>query len=343
MKSGGQQLLLIDDDPVTVRMLEKVFSTTEFAVHSLQSGPAATGAFSHDLDVVLLDRFLRDADAGELLTRLRSERPEAQVMVMTEFPSVDSCLEFMRLGAYDYLPMPFDSLRLVVEKARRAAERAATERELKRLKSLVDATNRDIECALAQTGARAEATVIGLVQALEARDISRRGHAERVGRSAEKVARSLGLGADEVELVGSAARMVDVGYVSLPDRVVLKPAPLTDEERQLVQNHVAASCDALSALPRGRQLLPLVRHHHERWDGGGYPAGLAGHAIPMGARIIAAADTFDALITPRPYREQRSHVGALGEMQELAGKQLDPDVVGALVSVQSTGAVPGNA
>jgi|tagenome__1003787_1003787.scaffolds.fasta_scaffold20667829_2 two-component system cell cycle response regulator len=156
-------------------------------------------------------------------------------------------------------------------------------------------------------------------------------HARAVASLAGRVCARLGLDEDQTRLIERAALLHDIGKLGVPRRILDKPGPLDDAEWQVVRRHPVLGEAVVRALGSDPAVGPLVRHHHERWDGGGYPDGLAGTGIPLGARIIAACDTFDAITSPRPYREARSAWSALAEITSVADRQLDADVVAALV------------
>jgi diguanylate cyclase (GGDEF)-like protein len=156
-------------------------------------------------------------------------------------------------------------------------------------------------------------------------------HSEAVIEMSAGVARTLGLRETEVEWIRSAALLHDIGKVAIPDEILHKPGPLNDEEWLLMKQHPVIGERILRVLPGMGPIARIVRHEHERWDGGGYPDGLAGEDIPIGSRIIIAADTYHAITSDRPYRAARSHREAIEELTRCSSTQFDPDVVGALV------------
>jgi len=170
-----------------------------------------------------------------------------------------------------------------------------------------------------------------LVVTLTERDGYTGEHSEAVVEMSAGVARSLGLRDTEVEWVRSAALLHDIGKVAIPDEILHKPGPLNDEEWVLMKQHPVIGERILRVLPGMGPVARIVRHEHERWDGGGYPDGLAGEDIPIGSRIIIAADTYHAITSDRPYRAARSHEEAIEELTKCAGTQFDPAVTGALI------------
>jgi diguanylate cyclase (GGDEF)-like protein len=179
-----------------------------------------------------------------------------------------------------------------------------------------------------------------LLSALTERDPVLGGHLSVVAELAERTARRLGLSRDELEVVRHAAELHDVGKVAIPDQILSKAGPLTEDEWTFVRRHTLAGERIIAAAPALTAVARLVRSSHERWDGTGYPDGLAGEAIPLGARIVAVADAFDAMTSGRPYRAAISHEQALAELHRCAGTQFDPTVVAAFTATASAAAVP---
>jgi two-component system cell cycle response regulator len=179
--------------------------------------------------------------------------------------------------------------------------------------------------------------VEALAALVEARDAYTGAHNQDVAALAIRLAVALGLGAAEARAVGVAARLHDVGKVAVPDAVLRKPGRLTPEEWAQMRRHLVIGADVVGRVPALRGVAPLARAHHERWDGCGYPDGLAGGAIPLGARVIAACDAYGAMTTERPYQEARTAAWALAKLRRCAGTQFDPAVVTALERVLTAG------
>ncbi|HOC43376.1 MAG TPA: HD domain-containing phosphohydrolase [Thermoanaerobaculales bacterium] len=176
-----------------------------------------------------------------------------------------------------------------------------------------------------------------LANAIEARNAHASGHTWRVGVLAQATARRLGLGKPDLQAVALGSVLHDIGEIGIPDGILTKPGPLTPEEEEQVMRHPSIGARLLRSVPALEHLVPLVLHHHERYDGTGYPHGLAENAIPFGARLLAAADALDAMTSDRPYRERLGPATAIAELEEGAGGQFDPDVVGALVEAYHAG------
>ncbi len=176
-----------------------------------------------------------------------------------------------------------------------------------------------------------------LAAAIDAKDDYTRGHSERVAATATEIARRMGMPLTEVEYVTTAARMHDIGKIGVPDHVLHKRGALTVEEQAIVAAHPDIGARILAPIHTLREVVPIVRHHHEHYDGNGYPLGLRGEAIPLGARVVAVADAIDAMITDRPYRRGMQITVALTELQQWAGSHYDPRVVATAVQLYEAG------
>ncbi|MBN1826690.1 MAG: HD-GYP domain-containing protein [Candidatus Eisenbacteria bacterium] len=189
--------------------------------------------------------------------------------------------------------------------------------------------------------------VRSLVNTIEAKDEYTRGHSERVFRISLLIGNRLGFPAPRIQDLSWAALLHDVGKIAINDKVLLKPGRLTDEEYEIVKTHPGAGVRMLEPIAQLSNILPGIRHHHERYDGRGYPDGLAGEKIPLDGRIIAVADTYDAITTARPYRPAGSHEKAVDIIRSVAGTQLDPEMVRVFLELAADGAVespePGGA
>ena len=176
-------------------------------------------------------------------------------------------------------------------------------------------------------------SLLGLANALEAKDPCTRGHSERVGASARRLGAALGLPADEIDTLTQAGLLHDIGKIGVPEAVLRKRGALDPDEWALMRQHPVIGAQIVAPFEFFADGALVIRHHHERWDGSGYPDGLAAGAIPLGARIVAVADVLDALTSERPYRAALSVDAALAYLAAEAGHTLDPDVVAALLGV----------
>jgi len=201
----------------------------------------------------------------------------------------------------------------------------------------LQSSKRELEGALHSLRETNRAVLSALADAIDARDPHTRKHSDDAAEMASAVARALGVPDNEVETIRLAAILHDIGKLGIPDRILCKPGPLTPEERAIIQRHPDLGADIVEHIPFLRGVADLVRHHQERYDGRGYPAGLAANAIPLGARIVAVVDAYSAMTSDRPYRKALTHGEAIAELRRHAGTQFSPEVVSAFVAVMEGG------
>ena len=179
-------------------------------------------------------------------------------------------------------------------------------------------------------------SLLGLANALEAKDAYTKGHSERVGAWSRGVAAALGLPPADVDMIGQAGLLHDIGKIGIPEAILRKPGPLEDQEWAVMRNHPLIGAQIVAPFDFFGAGALMIRHHHERWDGSGYPDGLVGDEIPIGARIIAVADVYDALTSNRPYRAAMPHATVIARLGEASGRTLDEDAVAAFVDLIQT-------
>ena len=180
-------------------------------------------------------------------------------------------------------------------------------------------------------------SLLGLANALEAKDVYTRGHSERVGASSRRLAITLGLAPAEVEVIARAGLLHDIGKIGIPEAVLRKTGTLSPEEWEVMRRHPEIGAQIVAPFEFFTAGAVIIRHHHERVDGSGYPDRLAGAAIPLGARIVAVADVYDALTSDRPYRSARSSDAARAHLEAQAGRGLDEEIVGAFLGLVHQG------
>ena len=313
-------VLVVDDDPVIAKFLAHLLARDGCRVAVARTGDDALARVAaNPPDLVLLDLRMPGMGGLEVCRRLKAD-PATRlipVLVLTgEDPSEARVLAW-EAGADEYLTKPV-----------RAADVAARVRSLLRLKAAQDELD------------SAQAALIAFARAVEAKCPTTLGHTERVTDLAVRLATRLGLPAAERETVRRGAVLHDIGKISIPDAVLNKPGRLTAEEFAVVKRHPAEGVRIVEPLRSLRATIPLIRWHHERANGTGYPDGLSGEAIPRTARIVAVADVYDALHSHRPYRPAMTHDESLRVMREdAAGGGLDPELVEALAT--ELGGSPG--
>lgn len=330
-------LLIIDDQPENIRLLVRILSQAGYLNLTTGTDPSRVSEL-HALckpDIVLLDLHMPTCDGFAVLEKLAPfiygvER--LPVVMITGDDSSEVKRRALSLGAKDFVSKPFDQAEVVL-RIRNLLETQFLHQKLRRqnseLEKKVAARTRELEESQMEMLER-------LAAAVEFRDDDTGDHTKRVGLVSGRLAEAIGLGANAAELVRRAAPLHDIGKVGIPDGILLKPGPLTQQERTIMQTHTTIGSRMLS---KGRSELVrlcqrIARSHHERWDGSGYPDGLAQQAIPLEARIVAVADFLDALTHERPYRGARPVAETLDSIIAASGTHFDPVVVEALTRIE---------
>lgn len=301
-------ILVVDDDPTNVELLERYLQETMGCrVTTLLDGKE-TIATVHSArpDLILLDVMMPDISGFEICEHLKHD-PETQdipIILLTALNTIRDKVRGLEAGADDFIGKPFDPLEL-----------QARIRSLLRIKYLHDQLE------------RAEHVLFALVRAVEAKDPYTRGHSQRIAEYTIRLARRIKLPEREARALRYAAYLHDIGKIGIPEQILYKNGALNERERTIIREHPRIGANILQPLRFATEVAPIVEAHHEHWDGSGYPNGLRGEEIPIGARILAIADSFDAMTTDRPYRKKLSLQEALRRLQEGAGKQWDPRLV----------------
>lgn len=321
----GERVLVVDDHPpvarTVVRWLEREGLTCDTA-HTLPDARRLIAR--NDYDIVFADVHMPGGSGLDLAREVKEHDSTIQVIIITGSTTIETAVEALRLNADDYMVKPFEPGAL-----RHAAERAGEHRRL-----LLEnrSYRRTLEARVREQARRLErlylSSIHSLVTALEAKDAHTRGHSDRVAEYAMKLLEELDTGIDP-ESMRVGARLHDIGKIGIRTDILLKDGPLDRDEVLQVHQHPSIGVQILSPLLDDQVALDVVAHHHERWDGRGYPDGLAGEAIPLAARIVAVADTYDAMTTARPYRAAATPGEAIAEILAEAGTQFDPAVVKA--------------
>lgn len=318
------RVLVVDDDDAVARTIARWLLREGFIVEVAHSpAEALERAERFPCDLVFSDIRMPGGSGLELARRFKEEDPAIQVVLITGTTELEPAIEALRLHADDYLIKPFDAAALL-----RATRRAAEHRRL-----LLEnrAYRAELEERVREQARRLErlylSGVHSLVRALEAKDPHTRGHSDRVADFAAALAAEVG-GVD-AETVRVGAQLHDIGKIGVMSAVLWKPGPLTADEHAHVRTHPVVGEQILAPMLDEQVILAIVRHHHERWDGAGYPDGLRGAETPLAARIVAVADAYDAMTTSRPYRIARTPAQAIAEIEAEAGTQFDPDIAAA--------------
>jgi putative two-component system response regulator len=313
------RILVIDDEDVIRMLVMEILESAGHDVTGADSAERALGLLEEsDFDLVVSDVVMPGLSGLELLEAVRARRASLPVVLVTGAGTYDTLSQALTRGAAGLVTKPFAHAELQTA-VTDALERANRSREELR------------ERLLAPTLASA------LANAIEARDEYLHGHCERLASLAVRLAELLGLPADEVEMIRLGAILHDVGKIGIPDRVLLKPSALDEEERRIVETHPEIGDKLLAPLDLLAGARPIVRHHHERLDGAGYPDGLAGDAIPLGARIVAVADAVEVMSSRQLYRQPRTPEQIVDELRAHRGTQWDSGIVDLALGLIASG------
>lgn len=328
--------VLIVDDEEPIRNALKKFLTQQGYEVSL-AGTAAEAlavAKRQRLTAVLLDMRLPDLSGMDLLPDLLEVDADLAILMLTAVNDATTASLCIQRGATDYLtkPLDLDDLDSALRHALRRRGTRIEEQSLQHwLKEEVAVRSAELRRERAKLEQVTTATLEALVNALEAKDEYLRGHSARVADLAALVAAEMGLDDEQVEQLRRAGRLHDIGKIGISEQVLQKHGPLTPEEFTHVKEHVTIGSQILSPLTHLGDIIAFVRHHHEHWDGGGYPDGLKGEQIPLGARILGVVEIYDALTTARPYQERMEPDAAVARMKALSARVIDPTAYDALV------------
>jgi response regulator RpfG family c-di-GMP phosphodiesterase len=332
-----RRLLVVDDDDEVRAVVAELLAAEGYAPEQAATAEGALErARAEHFPLVITDLKLPDQDGLWLLRALRAELPETAVIVMTGYGQVESAVDALKAGAADYLTKPIRVNHLAAA-ALRALDRRRVVMETRQyqaaLEGAVEEKARALEAAYAQISETYRITLEALVTALDARECETGAHSQRVVRFSLAIGDALGVVGKERDDLARGALLHDIGKIGIPDHILLKPARLTPEEWVEMRKHPEIGARILSGIEFLAPAAEIVLAHQERWDGQGYPRGLAGTDIPLGARIFAVADTFDAITTDRPYRKGRPFQAAKDEVRRWSGAQFDPAVVEAATAI----------
>ncbi len=335
---ANEHILVVDDEELIREIICNVLNEAGFECHPVNSGAEALTVLRTDgnYSAVVSDVIMDGMDGLTLLSKIRLDHPDLPVVMVTAVHDISVALAAIRNGAYDYLLKPFEreqllaSVRRAVENRRLKSENLAYQTKLE---SLVSARTDMLRQALTDLERSYDITLEALGDALDLKDAETEGHSKRVTAFTIAIARAMGLPQDRVRVIARGAFLHDVGKMAIPDAILRKPGRLSAEEQEIMQRHAQLGYQMLRKIPFLHEAADIVYSHQERFDGTGYPRGLSGDQIPLGARVFAIADTFDAVTSDRPYRAAQSISSGRREIERQSGKQFDPDIVKVFLSV----------
>jgi len=328
------RVLIVDDEPNIRDVLMRALGRENYGLMQAPCAEVALEIFSREgADVVLSDLQMPGMSGIDLLREVKAIDETVGFVILTGAGTMGDAIQALRHQADEYLLKPFnlEEVSIAVERSMRHRRLVLENRYYQtHLEELVAAQADQLEDLFVDA-------LLSLANAIEARDGYTRGHVERVTRYAVSIGAELDMSGEELRNLWVAALLHDVGKIGVPDTILRKAGRLTPEEYEMMKRHPGIGAAIMERSAFLRPALEGVLHHQERWDGGGYPLGLKGGAISLDGRILAVADTFDAIISTRPYREQRPAEEAIAELRRCAGTQFDPVVVAAVVRAWSKG------
>jgi response regulator RpfG family c-di-GMP phosphodiesterase len=336
-----RRVLIVDDDRQIRRVLSEFFEGAGFTCRQAVNGKEGLALFQAERPPLTVTDVQMPALSGvEFLKQARALDPDAAFLVLTGVGDIQTAVESLKYGAYDFILKPVN-----MEELLNAAERALEHRALilerreyhALLERRVAEATRDLEATLGALEETYRSTLEALGSAIDTRDLGTQAHSRRVRGYSLTIARAHGM-TDEAHLrtLEHGVLLHDIGKIGIPDAILLKPGPLTPAEWKIMRTHPEIGRQLVEQIAFLRPAVPIVYHHHERWDGTGYPQGLKGEAIPLGARIFAVADAFDAMTFDRPYSRAIDFEAARAEIRRSAGAHFDPAVVKSFMGVPVT-------
>lgn len=332
-----ENILVVDDEEAIREVVSTMLESKGYHCTAVQNGRVAQEQVKKSTpDLVLSDMIMPEMDGLKFLEWMRQYDPEVPVIMVTAIHDISTALEAIRRGAYDYILKPFekDQLFLGVGRALQHRRLIIENRSYQsNLEQLVEERTARLEAALDQLEQSYDDTLEALGSALDLKDAETEGHCQRVTAFCISIAKEMPVPAPYLAVLARAAFLHDIGKMAIPDGILRKPGPLNDDEKQIMRKHCEIGYNMLIRIPFLRDAAEIVLAHQEFYDGSGYPRGLKGDQIPLGARIFTIADSLDAMISDRPYRRALPMSHAREEILRCSGSQFDPKVVEVFVSI----------
>ena len=338
---ASERILIVDDEPYVRTLMAAMLEKSSYATVLAANGAEAIEHVEQDppYDLILSDIVMNGVDGIGLLERARELHPNTPIVMVTAIHDVAVAISAMRKGAYDYLLKPFEKEQLLATVRRALDYRRLVQQNLiyrHNLEQLVSARTEMLRQAMADLERSYDITLEALGDALDLKDAETEGHSRRVTAYTIALARHCGVELAQTRIIARGAFLHDIGKMAIPDAILLKPGRLDPEEQSIMREHCARGYQIVRKIPFLEEAAEIVYSHQEYYDGNGYPRGLRGEEIPLGARIFAVADTLDAITSDRPYRKARTYAVAREEISRCAGTQFDPNVVDVYLGLPDT-------
>ena len=334
-----QERILIVDDEETVRTLTAaMLAHSGYTATTTASAEEALTRLSQDpdYDLVLSDIMMPSTDGFTLLDQIITDHPGLPVVLFSAINDVHVVTNAFRRGAIDYLLKPFERAELesiVLHAIEHGRLRKQNTIYRQNLESIVTSRTGRLRSTMQDLERSYDITLEAMGDALDLRDQETEGHSRRVTAYTIALAQAMGVDANNLRTIARGAFLHDIGKIATPDSILLKPGRLTAEEMAIMKQHCERGYEMVRKIPFLREAAEIVYAHQERFDGTGYPRGLRGEEIPLGARIFAIADSLDAMTSDRPYRRGTSYAAATEEIIRCSGQQFDPRIVQVFLSL----------
>jgi putative nucleotidyltransferase with HDIG domain len=334
----SERILIVDDEETIREIVSSMLTSANFNCRQAASGMEALALLDsgEEFELMLSDLMMANLDGIGLLEKTKERFPDMPVVMVTAVHDISVALAALRNGAYDYLLKPFEREQLLAT-VRRALENRRLKLEnreyLTNMELLVEARTEQLRKAMGNLERSYDITLEALGDALDLKDAETEGHSKRVTAFTIAIARALGLSADEIRVIARGAFLHDIGKMAIPDNILRKPDKLTPDEVTIMREHCFHGYQILKKIPFLAEAAEIVYSHQERFDGTGYPRGLKGEEIPLGARMFSVADTLDAITSNRPYRAAQTVEAAREEIERWSGRQFDPEIVRTFISM----------
>ena len=330
-------VLIVDDDRMVRELLGAIFTASGYRCRLATNGMEGIEAVQAEHPALsVTDIRMPVLDGLQFLKQALALDPDAAVLVLTGVGDVQTAVEVLNGGAYDFIQKPVNPEELLI-KAGRALERRQLVIERRQHQELLERRVTEATSELASTVRHLEetyrVTLEALGSAIDTRDVGTHAHSRRVRGYSLAIARAHGVPESQMPDIEHGVMLHDIGKIGIPDAILLKPGPLTPGEWRVMRSHPEIGRRLVEKIPFLRGAISIVYHHHERWDGTGYPLGLRGEGIPLEARIFAIADALDAMTFDRPYSRAISFETARDEIKRCVGTHFDPAVVNTFLTI----------
>jgi len=338
---AGQRILIVDDETYIRTVMAAILDRAGFVTVTAANAQDALALVEQGepFDLLLSDIMMAGTDGLSLLDHLHKHHPNLLIIMVTAVHDISIAMAAIRRGAYDYLLKPFERDQLLTV-VRRAIEHRTIQLQNEvyktNLEQLVAARTDMLRDAMTSLERSYDITLEALGDALDLRDAETEGHSKRVTAYTIELARAIGISAAEMRVLARGAFLHDIGKIAIPDAILLKPDKLHPQETSTMRDHCTRGYQMIRKIPFLADAAEIVYSHQEKFDGSGYPRGLKGEEIPLGARIFSIADALDAITSDRPYRQARSFEEARDEIVRCSGTQFDPAIVELFLSIPVT-------